>query len=173
VKLLNTRRPGGGACWDHSTCSRPDNSEYLDTSVLTDVVDPFFGLQIVDCAQWNSVFHGPVFGGLVDPEEPGNPVSDWTYVFVPYCTKVSSHTCTIVPTRLKTKQTRDTNHLQDVHIGNVTTTYISSDDPSQAPVTFNHNGRSNVNAVLDFVKATFPNPDKIFVTVSFGPMRRR
>ena len=79
---------GGGACWSAETCNRQDNRNFNDVGVLDDFVDPFFGLQLVDCAEWNSIVHAPQFGGLVDREETDNPVAGWSYVFVTYCTKV-------------------------------------------------------------------------------------
>lgn len=82
---------GGGACWNEETCTRSDNTDFTDTTLLEATV-PFLRFSAFDCNVWNSwgIMHSTLFGGLIDREEKGNPVSGWSYVFVSYCTKVSS-----------------------------------------------------------------------------------
>jgi hypothetical protein len=61
---------GGGACWDENTC----------ITLKTTVRGPF------GKAQFDPLI--PYFGGntIFGRNEPTNPVTDWSYVFIPYCT---------------------------------------------------------------------------------------
>jgi len=116
---------GGGACWSEETCSRGDNEDFTDTSLL-DTTIPIFGFSLLDCSTWDSwglKTHSNLFGGLIDREEKGNPVSGWSYIFVSYCTK-------------------------DVHIGNKKTIY--GDNSTNTSMTINHRGQANVDIVSEF-----------------------
>ena len=72
--------------------------------------------------------------GMADLDNPENPFKDWFQVFVPYCTG-------------------------DIHWGNQTSTY----QLEGVDHTINHKGFANFSAVLDWVKAGFEEPEKIFV----------
>jgi pectinacetylesterase len=56
---------GGGACWSETACNANQRS---------------FGS--IDFA----IVSAATAGTILDRSLPGNPFSDWTYVFVPYCT---------------------------------------------------------------------------------------
>ncbi|MEO0322458.1 MAG: pectin acetylesterase-family hydrolase [Myxococcota bacterium] len=58
---------GGGACWNEETC-------YLDPIAAS--IESGFGAED---------FERPD-AALFDRDAPGNPVADWSFVFVPYCT---------------------------------------------------------------------------------------
>ena len=130
---------GGGACWSYKTCTDPDNLEYTDLRIL-DMKIPYVGFSALDCAVWN-IYHSYYIDGLFDPSTSNNPVSDWSYILVTYCTK-------------------------DIHIGNSTRTYYPEDDASakSLPITFRHQGQHNTDVVLDWVKQQFSNPDKVLIT---------
>jgi hypothetical protein len=128
---------GGGACWSYKTCSDPRNLEFTDLSVL-DMKVPYLGISALDCAVWNS-HHSKYVDGLFDPRTSNNPVSDWSYVLVSYCTK-------------------------DIHVGNATKTYFPEADDNNSSMTFRHQGQHNANVVLDWVKQQFSSPDKVLIT---------
>ena len=95
---------GGGACWNALTCD--PNQTFFDQRVGT--VEEEIGR----------------YGGVFDFDNPENPVSDYSIVFVPYCTA-------------------------DVHSGRSTRTYnnVSGD------YTVAFNGFVNSQAALDWVYA--------------------
>lgn len=71
-------------------------------------------------------------------EDPESPTRDWNLVYVPYCTG-------------------------DVHAGNRVATY--ADPTGAAPdVEFHHNGRANVQAVIDWMAGEFTSIPKLLVT---------
>ena len=59
---------GGGACWDAYTCSNPIDS-----------VEPNFYYKSILPRFTNNE-------GIFSPDNPENPVKDWTIVAIPYCT---------------------------------------------------------------------------------------
>ena len=65
--------------------------------------------------------------GLMSTSASDNPFSDWTMVFLPYCT-------------------------QDVHIGGGVTTVLTSGDGDPSPITVNRYGAVNVRAALRYVR---------------------
>jgi hypothetical protein len=73
-----------------------------------------------------------------DHANPNHPMKDWTHVFIPYCTG-------------------------DIHWGDNVKTYPPA-DATGMPITINHKGAINASAVLDWVYAQFPAPQKVFVT---------
>jgi hypothetical protein len=77
-------------------------------------------------------------GTWYDHSNPNHPLKDWTHVFVSYCTG-------------------------DIHWGDNVKTYPAA-MPTDMPVTINHKGAVNASAVLDWVYAQFPSPQKVFVT---------
>ena len=72
--------------------------------------------------------------GMFDLDNPETPFKDWYQIFVPYCTA-------------------------DLHLGNATTTYHWGGED----FTINHKGFVNVSAVLDWIRAGFSEPEKLFV----------
>lgn len=76
-----------------------------------------------------------IFTGLGDGENQANAFHDWNMIFIPYCTG-------------------------DLHIGNVTNTYVWDGKTFQV----HHNGRNNTLAALAWVFVNFQNPDKVLVS---------
>ena len=67
---------GGGACFNATTCAgNPSSFSAADFTAL-DVVCDSEGAH--GCASVNA--------GILDRTNPANPVKDWNFVFVPYCT---------------------------------------------------------------------------------------
>jgi len=120
-------RQGGGACWNYETCS---GTGYLE-------VDP--AISGLDCNQWTATTSAYFGGGLIDSFDADNPVKDWTYVFIPYCTK-------------------------DVHVGEDVEMVYSDDSGSGSDVTIRHNGAANAATALKWVKRNFPDPSNVLVT---------
>lgn len=108
---------GGGACWDYTTC--------IDLG--TAASGPF------GASQWSGyarAWRGSVF----DRASEDNPFSDWTYVFIPYCTG-------------------------DLHGGDHVVTYTRGDDSAE----YAHVGHTNVLRDLERIAATWTDPDKLVV----------
>lgn len=75
-------------------------------------------------------------GGVYDTSRIDNPYRDWTHVLIPYCTG-------------------------DLHWGNAAKQYT---DRSGQQFTIQHKGAVNTAAVLDWVKANYPQPPRVHVT---------
>lgn len=118
---------GGGACWDDVTCSIPR----LATDARQD--DGFYKAELIPGDNPNAM------AGIFELDNPRNPVRDWSFVFVPYCTG-------------------------DVHSGSNTARYTDPD--TGAPYTIQHRGADNFRVVLEWMRANFDAPDEIFVTGS-------
>ena len=102
---------GGGACWDANTCI---GSALAGDPIYEPVVDE----------TPDSLANA---GGLGDINNPENPFSDYTQVFVPYCTG-------------------------DIHWGSKDTQYVYTlPDNSQLPWTIHHRGFDNNVAVLEWL----------------------
>jgi hypothetical protein len=118
---------GGGACWDDVTCAVPmlarggGRSEGFYKAELLPTDDP------------------RRMGGLFDLDNPRNPVRNWSFVFVPYCTG-------------------------DVHSGSNNATYHDPDTGS--PYTIRHRGADNFRVVLEWMRANFAAPEQILVAGS-------
>lgn len=114
--------PGGG-CWDFESCSGQTslgaaNPDGIDDHHLVG----FLGV------------HTP----LLNRELPGNPVADWNYVFIPYCTG-------------------------DVHTGRAVTVY-SDPQGVQPDLEYHHNGHDNVMAAIEWMSGQFPTIPRMLVT---------
>lgn len=118
---------GGGACWDDVTCSIPSLAE----DVRDD--DGFYKGELLPRDNPNGL------SGIFDLDNPRNPVRDWSFIFVPYCTG-------------------------DVHSGSNTAHYTDPD--SGEPYTIQHRGADNFRVVLEWARANFRAPDEILVTGS-------
>ena len=83
------------------------------------------------------------YNGILLAGNPDNPLRDHSVVFAPYCTA-------------------------DVHIGDAVTSYQApqTDEHASHPVTVQHKGYINTDAVLDWTYAHFFRPSEIFVTGS-------
>ncbi|MDP2123053.1 MAG: pectin acetylesterase-family hydrolase [Parvibaculum sp.] len=107
---------GGGACWNGAQCALEEEpTPYIPTSQI-DHNDP------------------RKLKGVFNAEHAENPLTDWTQVFVTYCTG-------------------------DVHLGNRDVTY----DSWKEEFTIRHRGRTNVRAVLDWVYRNVKAPERVFV----------
>src|SRR5690606_36319667 len=65
---------GGGACWDDLTCSVPRLASHRGEG------DGFYKAELMPDDDPNNL------SGIFDLDNPRNPVRDWSFVFVPYCT---------------------------------------------------------------------------------------
>ncbi|MGE0739813.1 MAG: pectin acetylesterase-family hydrolase [Hyphomonadaceae bacterium] len=118
---------GGGACWDDVTCALPrlarDRSD----------ADGFYKGELLPTDNPSRL------GGMFDLDNTRNPVRDWSFVFVPYCTG-------------------------DVHSGSNTAHYTDPD--TGEPYTLQHRGADNFRVILEWMRANFGAPDEILVTGS-------
>jgi hypothetical protein len=118
---------GGGACWDDVTCAVPmlaregGRSEGFYKAELLPTDDP------------------RRMSGIFDFNNARNPVRNWSFVFVPYCTG-------------------------DVHSGSNDATYHDPD--TGEAYTIRHRGADNFRVVLEWMRANFAAPDEILVAGS-------
>jgi hypothetical protein len=111
---------GGGACWTAENCDarrQPSFNPALDTTVGRGRMD-----------------------GIFDYAKPENPFSDYTTVYVPYCTG-------------------------DVHLGDSVVMYHrpSQEGGGGGDYQIRHRGHANVQAVLSWLRARVPTPEAVFV----------
>ena len=122
---------GGGACWTGASCDLSGDPTYKP--LADEQLRSASGVEMEE-----GTMHGMMAFG-----HPDNPFTDYSVVFVPYCTG-------------------------DVHIGNKITTYpieATSETPDRE-VTVHHRGYLNAMAALDWTYDNFLSPDSIFVTGS-------
>ena len=124
---------GGGACWDNLTCTFP-------IAGLPAQVPQFYVPAISPAA------NPATYQGVFDQQNPANPVKDWSFVYIPYCTG-------------------------DVHLGSATRTYTSFGHPvlpvpAGAQFTIQHRGFDNFMVVLDWMKKNIEAPKSVLVTGS-------
>jgi len=117
---------GGGACWDDLTCSVP----WLATGRAD---DGFYKAEILPGDDPNR------FGGMFIVGDERNPVRDWSFIYVPYCTG-------------------------DVHLGSNTTDYRDVDSGETFQI--RHRGADNFRVVLAWARANMPTPERLLVTGS-------
>ncbi len=113
----------GGACWDYESCTGQTSLGAANPNgIPDDHLNGFLGV------------HTP----LLNRDFPEGPVTDWNYVFMPYCTG-------------------------DVHTGQAVTTYS---DPSGAEpdLEYHHAGHDNVMAAIDWMGVQFPSIPRMLVT---------
>jgi Pectinacetylesterase len=125
---------GGGACWDNFSCSFP-----LVPNVPAGV--PQFFVPALSPAT-----NPANFEGLFKSTQRGNPVRDWSIVYIPYCTG-------------------------DLHTGSATKTYQNGGNPFLPVQSFaiQHRGFDNFMVVLDWMKKNLDKPKTLLVTgVSAG-----
>ena len=123
---------GGGACWDDLTCTFPI------AAGLPAAVPQFYKPAILPSDDPRT------YGGVFDLANPGNPVGDWSFVYIPYCTG-------------------------DVHLGSATRDYHNAGNPVlPLPATFSirHRGFDNFMVVLDWMRRHVDGPRRILVTGS-------
>jgi len=123
---------GGGACWDNLTCTFPI------AAGLPPVVPGFYKPAILPTDDPRT------YSGIFDLANPANPVKDWSFVYIPYCTG-------------------------DVHLGSATRDYANAGHPVlPLPPTFTirHRGFDNFMVVLEWMRSHFADPNRILVTGS-------
>ncbi len=118
---------GGGACWDDTTCAVPRLASASDPN------DGFYKAELIASDDPRRM------AGVFDLRNPRNPLRDWSFVFVPYCTG-------------------------DVHSGSNTATYTDPD--TGEPYTIEHRGSDNFRVILEWMRANFDAPETILVTGS-------
>jgi len=118
---------GGGACWDTITCAVPR------LAANTREEDGFYKGEILPSDD------PATLSGIFDLDNPRNPLRDWSFVFVPYCTG-------------------------DVHSGSNTATYTNPDTGEAFDI--QHRGADNFRVVLEWMRANFEAPGEILVTGS-------
>lgn len=132
VNKLMVYFEGGGACWDNLTCSNPFAAGAPEGA-------PQFYSAAVDPATDPATFDG------IFKADPGNPVADWSMVYIPYCTG-------------------------DLHTGSTTKRYRKLGNPDPAlPSRYRieHRGFDNFMVVLDWMKKNLDQaPTQLLVTGS-------
>jgi hypothetical protein len=118
---------GGGACWDDITCAIPR----LANDARDD--DGFYKAELVTADNPNR------FGGIFDLNDARNPVRDWSFVYVPYCTG-------------------------DVHSGSNTAHY--KDPDTGEPYTIEHRGADNFRVILNWMREHVAPPRQFLVAGS-------
>jgi hypothetical protein len=126
---------GGGACWNDFTCSRPR---------LAGDKASFSGKDDEDASGvYKSELlpgDGPArMTGILDRNNPQNPVHDWSMIFVPYCTG-------------------------DVHSGSNTAQYKFPD--TGQPFTIEHRGWDNMQVIMNWMRSNVPQPKHLLVAGS-------
>ena len=111
---------GGGACWMSSNCDVNQHPTYVPA---------------IDLKQ------DPPPAGIFDFANPGNPFTDYSVLFVPYCTG-------------------------DVHLGNKTVTYSTpaSERRPGSTLRIHHNGYGNAAAALRWTYRRVKTPRQVFVS---------
>lgn len=122
---------GGGACWNDFSCTFPI------APGLPAPVPQTFVPQVPP--------GGPqTYSGIFDASQPGNPVKDWSMVYIPYCTG-------------------------DVHVGSRDRAYANYGHPVFPLPSFfpiHHGGYDNFMVVMDWVRKNVERPNKVFVAGS-------
>lgn len=118
---------GGGACWDDLTCSVPRLASGRSEE------DGFYKAELIPGDDPTNM------SGIFDLDNPQNPVRDWSFVFVPYCTG-------------------------DVHSGSNTASYTDPD--TGEPFKIEHRGADNFRVVLEWMRQNFDSPGQILVAGS-------
>ena len=118
---------GGGACWDDLTCAVPRLASHRGEG------DGFYKAELMPDDDPNNL------SGIFDLDNPRNPVRDWSFVFVPYCTG-------------------------DVHSGSNTATYTNPDTGESFSI--QHRGADNFRVVLEWMRQNFDAPEQILVAGS-------
>lgn len=122
---------GGGACWDNFSCSFPDYPG------LPAQVPQFYAPQVPPERPSS-------LDGIFNARHPANPVRDWSFVYIPYCTG-------------------------DVHNGSADRSYYNAGHPvlplpSSFPI--HHGGFDNFMVVLDWMRKNVDKPEQILVAGS-------
>ncbi len=120
---------GGGACWDANSCNKQQKLLTFPTDL-----DGFIGYSCSEVNYGMDNYGGYPINMLCATQMGDMDLSDYNYVFVPYCT-------------------------QDVHMGDSSSAY--SDDDGNGVY---HHGAHNMMGALRWIYKQFPNPSHIFIT---------
>ena len=123
---------GGGACWDSFSCSFPMSAG------LPAQVPQLYMPQVP--ANSNPA----TYDGIFNARHPANPVKDWSFVYIPYCTG-------------------------DVHNGSANRFYANVGHPVFPLPTYfpiHHGGFDNFMVVLDWMRKNVDKPEQILVAGS-------
>lgn len=126
---------GGGACWNDATCSKPRLAGNRAMFSGKDDEDA----QAVYKAELLPGDGPGHMKGILDRNDPRNPVKDWSMLFVPYCTG-------------------------DVHSGSNTAHYRFPD--TGKPFTIEHRGWDNMQVIMHWMKSNVPAPAHLLVSGS-------
>ncbi len=123
---------GGGACWDNFSCTFP-----IADGLPAGVPQTFVPQVPPNTNPAN-------YSGIFDDTQSANPVKDWSFVYIPYCTG-------------------------DVHSGSADRTYFNAGHPvfplpSMFPI--HHGGFDNFMVVLDWMRKNADKPEQILVAGS-------
>jgi hypothetical protein len=120
---------GGGACWDDATCSSP-------IQIQAGAPQGLYKPQILP------IDDPRIQDGIFNLTNRANPVKDWSYVYIPYCTG-------------------------DLHLGSNTKKYTNAGNPTlPSEFQIEHRGFDNFMVVLEWIRANFRDPQKILVAGS-------
>ena len=123
---------GGGACWDNLTCTFPI------APGMPSQVPQFFVPAIAPGST------PATYDGIFKADNPANPVGDWSFVYIPYCTG-------------------------DLHAGSSVQQYFNVGHPVlplPSSFTLQHKGFDNFMVVLDWMKKHMKEPERVLVAGS-------
>ena len=118
---------GGGACWESGTCSLP-----ITASTPA-------GAPALYKAEILATDNPTALGGMFKLDDSRNPVKDWSFVYVPYCTG-------------------------DIHSGSKTASYTNIF--TGQPYTIEHRGADNFKLIAKWIDDNFDAQSQILVTGS-------
>lgn len=123
---------GGGACWDSLSCTFP-----MSAGVPAQVPQLYM-------PQVPAGNNPAAYDGIFNTRHPANPVKDWSFVYIPYCSG-------------------------DVHSGAADRSYYNVGHPviplpSSFPI--HHGGYDNFMVVLDWMRKNVDKPEQILVAGS-------
>ena len=118
---------GGGACWDDATCSAPHTVHSAEGD------NTYYKAELLPADNPRQL------QGIFDVNDARNPLRDWSFVFVPYCTG-------------------------DVHSGSNSATYTNPS--THQPFTIEHRGADNFRVIMAWIRDNFAAPEDILVTGS-------
>ncbi len=130
---------GGGGCWDNYTCSAANVVTLPPPAPPIQVAVPQLFVPMIP-----PTTNPAAFDGIFKAGDAANPVKDWSFVYIPYCTG-------------------------DLHIGSATRTYNNLANPLLPfgqPFTIQHRGFDNFMVVLDWMRQNFRSPQTILVAGS-------
>jgi len=130
---------GGGACWSFDTCTAKSRGWNGRETTSTWISENLAMQSIVQATVPVEGCTLPIVGGeMWNWCNDAHPYKRWTSIVVPYCTG-------------------------DIHMGNATTTYFSSNSIINVSETVRHRGAVNARVILRWMKKVFPNLKRIVV----------